>query len=95
MTALSIREMNYTLAFREECAEEMLKTMPTSDNKTQAYCYWSIWRKVVKTTKKHGTQTSWKFVHDAVWTKAEAADAWNKNYRAHPGEYRLKFHLKY
>ena len=75
MTALSIRNMNYTLREREvESARRdhaEYESLP-AEMKAETLHYWWIERKVVKTLK-HGVRVEWKHERDLFATKKDAA----------------------
>lgn len=86
MTALSIRNMHYTMAHREQAG-----TMADLDARRERSRYWFIEKRV-----KRGGKLEWSFVRDYIGTKREAADLFVKFYRHNrTGKFRLVHKLSY
>ena len=86
MTALSIRNMNFTLARRAQ--EGTMETKPSDDHSH----YWFIERKALR--KKNG-KANWIFVRDFMATKREAADLFVRLYSNRIEKFRLHHVMKY
>lgn len=85
MSYLSIRNMNFTLARREQ--EGLSPVFPETRERSH---YWFIER------KSKIDKSKWVFVRDAIATKSEIVQIWNRHYRnSSLGKYRLVHKLKY
>jgi hypothetical protein len=88
MAALSIREMNISMARNEWLREELMKLSALS---TEPVYYWHVFRKIQRGKGKHGDGL--KFVRDFTGTKAEVAALWLKYF--HAPDFKLRCLLKY